>query len=122
MPEYAPYLRLPILEIDGNVKLTQSIAIARHLAREFGIDGQTPMQKTESDVVVDICNELFNDLMTITWQSFKDEDIALQNIGPFLIEVAPRLLGQIEEIYDKNGGPFVTGPTVPFATCIYFLC
>jgi glutathione S-transferase len=32
----APFGQLPILEIDGGVKIAQSCAIARYLARQYG--------------------------------------------------------------------------------------
>ena len=43
---------LPVLEYDGK-KLSQSITIARFLAKEFGIAGKTHLEQAQADMIVD---------------------------------------------------------------------
>ena len=47
-----PLGTLPVLEYNGN-KLTQSITIARFLAKEVGIVGKNNMEQAKADMVVD---------------------------------------------------------------------
>ena len=45
---------MPYLEID-DIKLPQSISIARYLAREANIQGKTNLEQAQADAVVDTC-------------------------------------------------------------------
>jgi len=54
-----PLGALPVLDFD-DTHLVQSIAIARYLAKENGLAGETSMQQTQADVVVDAALDLFN--------------------------------------------------------------
>ncbi|TMS34860.1 hypothetical protein L596_002367 [Steinernema carpocapsae] len=47
-----PYGQLPVLEVDGK-ELAQSFAIYRYLANEFGLAGNTPLEKAQVDAVAD---------------------------------------------------------------------
>ena len=48
-----PYGQLPLLEYKGTT-ITQSVAIARFLAHEFGLGGKTPLIDANIDEVRDI--------------------------------------------------------------------
>jgi glutathione S-transferase len=60
----SPLGAIPWLEVDG-VKLPQSIALSRFLAREFKLDGNTSLDKAKADVVVDTCLDLINSLVQV---------------------------------------------------------
>ncbi|CAJ0605916.1 unnamed protein product [Cylicocyclus nassatus] len=47
-----PFGQLPVLEIDGK-QLAQSAAIARYLARKFGLAGKNPYEEAVVDSIVD---------------------------------------------------------------------
>ncbi|XP_066304192.1 hematopoietic prostaglandin D synthase-like isoform X3 [Branchiostoma lanceolatum] len=47
-----PMGNLPILEVDG-VTLSQSMSIARFVARETGMDGKTKLERAQADAFVD---------------------------------------------------------------------
>ena len=51
-----PYGQLPVLEYDGEV-LCQSLTIARFLARESGLAGQSALESAQIDEVVDSIND-----------------------------------------------------------------
>ena len=50
----------------------------------------------------------------------KDEEIAVQTAGVFLVGEGPRLLGHIENIYKASGGPFVTGKNVIYFSANFY--
>lgn len=52
----APLGQLPLLEIDGKV-MFQSLAIARFLAKKFGLYSEDPLEAYEIDNVVDTIND-----------------------------------------------------------------
>lgn len=52
-----PFGALPILEFDG-LALAQSLAIARYLAREFGLAGKSRFEEALVDSVVDTSNDI----------------------------------------------------------------
>ena len=54
-----PYGQLPILEYNGEV-LCQSITIARFLAKEFGLAGDTSLESAQADEVVDSITDIFD--------------------------------------------------------------
>ena len=54
-----PYGKLPILEYNGEV-LCQSITIARFLAKQFGLAGDTSLESAQADEVVDSITDIFD--------------------------------------------------------------
>ena len=57
----APIGQVPYLEID-NLKLPQSLAIARYLAREYNLVGKNNLEAAKADAVVDTCIDLMTSL------------------------------------------------------------
>nr|XP_034308305.1 glutathione S-transferase 1-like isoform X2 [Crassostrea gigas] len=53
-----PQGQLPILTIDDTATLPQSLAIARFLAREFGLSGKTNLEQAQCDVIVQTTEDL----------------------------------------------------------------
>ena len=54
-----PLGQLPYLAVD-NVKLPQSIAIARYVAREFNLAGRNNLEQAQADAIVDTILDLVN--------------------------------------------------------------
>ena len=54
-----PLGQVPALEIDG-VVISQSLTIARFLAKEFGLAGKTNLEQAQADMVIDAGNDLVN--------------------------------------------------------------
>ena len=54
-----PYGQVPVLEVDG-VNICQSMAIARFLANEYGLTGNSSLVKAQIDEVVDVINDVQN--------------------------------------------------------------
>ena len=53
-----PFGQLPALECDGKV-ISQSLAIARFLARENGLAGKDNWEAAEADMIADCINDMF---------------------------------------------------------------
>ena len=58
-----PYGQLPVLEYKGTT-ICQSMTIARFLANEFGMAGDTAIEKAQADEVVDAVSDFQNALVT----------------------------------------------------------
>lgn len=52
-----PFGALPVLEIDGRA-VAQSNAVARYLARKYGLAGKDEWEELECDVLVDTLQDL----------------------------------------------------------------
>lgn len=42
---------MPVLEIDNNVKIPQSFAIARYLAKQFNLNGKDDVEAAQIDAI-----------------------------------------------------------------------
>jgi glutathione S-transferase len=62
-----PLGQMPVLEVDG-VKLTQSMTIARFLAKQFGLAGKDNLEEDKVDVVVDTSIDLAVKLLPILYE------------------------------------------------------
>ncbi|KAL4238081.1 hypothetical protein ACF0H5_002793 [Mactra antiquata] len=67
-----PMGALPVLEVDG-VKICQSSAIARYLAREFGLVGSTNLESLRIDEAHEVFTEMFTGELTKIFQAAKDD-------------------------------------------------
>ncbi len=54
-----PLGQLPVLEYDGAI-LSQSLTIARFLAKEFGLAGKNNLEQAQADMIMDAGNDLAN--------------------------------------------------------------
>ena len=52
MKPTTPFGQLPLLEVDGEL-ISESVAIARYCAREFGLAGKTTFESAQADEIVD---------------------------------------------------------------------
>lgn len=52
-----PFGMLPVLEIEGKV-VSQSNAVARYLARQYGLTGKDEWEALQCDVLVDTLGDL----------------------------------------------------------------
>ena len=68
----APTGQVPWLQVvDGDkiVKLSQSVAIARFLARKFNLAGTTDLEQAEVDMYADQVSDLLNEAVRVRFES-----------------------------------------------------
>ena len=54
-----PLGQIPILEFDGTT-ISQSLTIARFLAKEFGLAGKNNLEQAQAEMIIDAGNDLAN--------------------------------------------------------------
>lgn len=117
----APIGQVPYLEID-DLKLPQSLAVARYLAREYNLAGKNNLESAKADAVVDTCIDLmtgfYNKVFLVA--DAKDKEIALKK---FMSEDAVTGLERIEtlvETYGKDG--YAVGKNLTWADLFIHEC
>ena len=106
MKPTTPYGSLPLLEWDG-VRIAQSMAIARFLAREVGLTGRNSLEAAQIDEVVDAVN----DIAQAGAKAFFSKDEA--EMKKYTTETLPA--GLIEKRLDSRGGQFMVCNTLIWA-------
>merc|ERR1719270_746523 len=112
-----PYGQLPLLEYKGTT-ITQSLAIARFLAHEFGLGGKTPLIDANIDEVVDAITDFQNSLYSAKFE--KDEKIKMEKIKKVREETIPTTLTNLEKLLVKRGGQYFAGNQFSWAE-LHFL-
>ncbi|NXN95298.1 HPGDS synthase, partial [Rhinopomastus cyanomelas] len=92
-----PFGKVPILEVDG-VVIHQSLAIARYLARESGLAGQTPMEQALADAIV----ATIEDFMTQFPWAEKNEELRKQGFNDILTTQGPEFLKNLDTFLGDN--------------------
>ncbi|XP_032618474.1 hematopoietic prostaglandin D synthase isoform X1 [Chelonoidis abingdonii] len=92
-----PFGKIPILEVDG-VTLHQSLAIARYLAKETGLAGQTPLEQALVDAIVDT----IDDFVSLFPWGEKNQDVKQQTFNDLLTNTAPGLLRDLDCFLGDN--------------------
>ncbi|XP_056020331.1 glutathione S-transferase-like [Ostrea edulis] len=111
-----PTGQLPVLEIDGK-KHFQRMAIARYIAREYGLAGKTNMDRLLIEQVVDIVHDLHEEMIKSMFE--KDEARKAEQTKQLKEESIPRAMGILSKTLKDNGGQFV-GVNLSLAD-IYFM-
>ncbi|KAK9694012.1 Glutathione S-transferase, N-terminal domain [Popillia japonica] len=96
-----PFGLLPVLEIDGK-PVAQSNAIARHLAKQYGLAGKTEWESLQCDVLVDA----LGDLKQVLWQLRTEQDPIKKEERKVKLmrETIPFYLQKFETIVADNNG------------------
>lgn len=98
----APFGQLPVLELDGGVKLCQSKAMARYLAIEFGFAGETALDRARADMIVDCGEDVLK--QTITFFRESDEAKKTELRDKFAKDFLPGALQNFEKLLKQNKG------------------
>ncbi|CAF1149788.1 unnamed protein product [Adineta steineri] len=114
-----PLGQMPVLEVDG-VKLPQSLAIARFLAKQFHLAGKDNFEQAQVDAVVDTIYDCLTKYVPIRFET--DEAKKEELTKKFLAEELPKHLQNFEtlgKLYGK-GGHFFVGKQLTWADLLFF--
>jgi len=108
-----PFGQLPTLTVDG-VQLCQAHAIARFLAREFGLAGSTSVEQAQADMIV----ECVDDMLAPIMGCYREKSIEKQTEMrvnyeqelPVFMEMMEKLLTQ-----NNNGDSYIVGDQLTWA-------
>ncbi|KAJ1519595.1 hypothetical protein ONE63_004870 [Megalurothrips usitatus] len=95
-----PFGQLPVLEIDG-VQVEQSIALARHLAKQFGLDGKDDLERLQADVFVAHLEDLRASFTPLLKE--QDPEKKKEILAKLQAEVFPSFFEKLEKRVAKNG-------------------
>nr|ANG56313.1 sigma class glutathione-s-transferase [Argopecten irradians] len=99
-----PTKQLPVLEVDGK-QLTQSLAIARYLGREFGLAGEGNMDQFLVDQVIDTGADALT--AYVKWYFEKEEtkkaELKKELVDTTIPKFAEILTNYLENSGGKNG-------------------
>jgi len=110
-----PNGQLPVLNFNGTV-LSQSIAIARFLANEYGLAGKSNLEKAQVDELVDTMMDLFNGYAAPTFRA-KDED-EKKRLKGLLVEKAEQSFGQLEK--RLGGAQYFVGNNLTWVDLLFY--
>ena len=102
-----PLGQMPVLEVDG-VKLPQSMAIARFLAKQFGLAGKDNLEQAKVDVIVDASIDIAMKFLPIFFEA--DETKKSDGMAEFFADELPKHLQNLEvlsKLYGEGGSFFV---------------
>jgi len=97
----SPFGQVPILEVDG-VKLCQSNACARYLAKKFNLAGKNELDQAKADMIVDCLEDATKPIVSIFIE--KDEAKKAEAKKKYTEEQLPASLAMLEKLLISNGG------------------
>ena len=95
-----PQAVLPIFEVDGKT-FVQSNAIARYVAREYGMYGKSNLESTQIDQIQETITDLI--LLFRTARRTTDENKKAELMKKLNEEDGPMYLGYIEQLIEASG-------------------
>jgi len=110
MKKDVPTQQLPMLEWTDNgkvVRMNQTLAICRAIARWKSYGGQTLCQKNQADEVVETVRDMMEGINHIKYES--DAARKAEMIKKFIAETGPRCRDFLEAKLTANGGQYFAG-------------
>jgi len=94
--------QIPLLEF-GDVKLCQSLAIARFLARKYNLAGKTDLDQARADMIVDCIEDAVKIIIPF---AFIEQDPAKKEAlkKKYVEELLPAFLDKLQAILVSNNG------------------
>ena len=102
----APFGQLPMIEYDG-VKLAQSKAINRFLARKAGLAGKDDLEQCQVDMYLELLSELFDAWIKVAFE--KDEARKKEAQKTFEEQKFPNFVKTAEKKLGEAGGKYFVG-------------
>jgi len=98
-----PFGQVPILEIDSKIKLSQSLAIARYLAKKYGLAGKRDLDQIRVDMIVDCMEDILSPMRIFRYvvqDPVKQEELKKK----YVEEELPEYLTKLETLLVSNEG------------------
>ena len=110
-----PFGQVPMLEVD-DLKISQTTAIYRYLARKFGFAGATPEEDARLDMIVECIKDMLQGIMKIRYE--KDEAKQAELKKDLVENTLP---GQLEKMNAFVGDKqFFNGDKISYADIVLF--
>ena len=112
-----PLGQLPLLEVEGET-LAQSVAIARYLARQHGLAGNTEIAAAQADMVIDSLADIMGPVAAMMRET--DEQRKADMKTRFSTETLPGWLTMLERLLTRRGGKYFAGGELTWADLAVF--
>uniref|UniRef100_A0A0M3HSZ2 glutathione transferase n=1 Tax=Ascaris lumbricoides TaxID=6252 RepID=A0A0M3HSZ2_ASCLU len=113
-----PFGQLPILEVNGEM-ISQSHAICRYLAHQFGLAGKTPMEEALIDSIADGHKDFFNEcspyFLILGGHKKGDKDAIYKET---VVPARNKYLVALEKFLAKSGSGFLVGKSLTWVDLI----
>lgn len=113
-----PYGQMPILTVDNKTMINQTGAIARFIAREFGLYGTNNLESSKCDVIFETYNDVFTEMVKVFFE--KDEAKKAENSKKLNTEVLPKYFAFMAKLLKENGGKCLVGSKLSLADVAFF--
>ncbi|XP_067685411.1 uncharacterized protein [Haliotis asinina] len=112
-----PFGQIPVLTIDGK-PYTESQAIAKFLAKEFGFYGSNNQEEYEIDRVIGICGDLFQELVKEFFEQDSERKAKIQqNLKE---KTKPKIVENLEKILSAKGNGYCVGESLTLGDLVLF--
>uniref|UniRef100_A0A1B6C4P2 glutathione transferase n=1 Tax=Clastoptera arizonana TaxID=38151 RepID=A0A1B6C4P2_9HEMI len=103
-----PFGKAPVLEVDGGkLKLCQSVAICRYLAKQAGLTGKDALEDLQIDIIVDVIGDLRQEIAAFNYNP--DEKQKASKKETCLKETLPFYMQKLDAIAKENKGFLANG-------------
>jgi len=110
-----PMGQMPVYEEDGK-QLCQSTAIARYLAREFGLAGKNNWDMAKADMIVEGIFDMWGQLKVVYMPKIQgDNKLAEENWTKFVDEHLKSFLDRYAQFLSSNKTGFFVGDAITWA-------
>ncbi|KAL6736886.1 glutathione S-transferase protein [Ancylostoma duodenale] len=110
-----PFGQMPVLEVDGK-QLAQSFAIARFLARKFGLAGNCPFEEALVDSIADQYRDFINEvrpcLMVLIGYAEGDLEKLTKEL---LLPSCEKFFGFMTKFLKKSNSGYLVGDSLTYA-------
>ncbi|ODN02408.1 Glutathione S-transferase 1 [Orchesella cincta] len=111
-----PYGKVPVLEdTENGLKLGQSLAIVRYLAKKFKLVGETDAEAAKCDEYADVFKDLLQEIYPL-WSA--DEEKKVEIKAAFMEKAVPRYFSVIESDLKNSKGDYLIGKSLTWADII----
>ncbi|KHN80491.1 Glutathione S-transferase 1 [Toxocara canis] len=113
-----PFGQLPVLEVNGEM-ISQSHAICRYLAHQFGLAGKTPLEDALIDSIADAHKDFFNECQPyfkiVGGDIEGDKDAIYKNV---VVPARNKYLVALERFLAKSESGFLVGKSLTWVDLV----